>query len=158
MRLRQIAVAVGMLATCLTADIGRAQKPDPIVGTWHLNAQKSKFSPGPPLKSAVLKFEQTPQGMKTIAELTLPDGQPRKTEFTAPTDGKDVPLTGSPIADTVSLKTEGSKRTRVDKKGGKVVMTYAGTISPDGKTFTVHQTGTNEKGEAIENHLVFEKH
>ena len=35
-------------------------------------------------------------------------------------------------------------------------MTYAGTISPDGKTFTVHQKGTNEKGEAIENHLVFE--
>jgi hypothetical protein len=158
MQLRQIAVAVGMLAICLTADIGRAQPPDPIVGTWHLNAQKSKFSPGPPLKSAVLKFEQTAEGMKTIAELTLPDGQPRKTEFTAPTDGKDVPLTGSPIADTVSLKADGTKRTRVDKKGGKTVMTYAGTISPDGKTFTVHQKGTNEKGEAIENHLVFEKH
>ena len=99
MRLREISVAVGTLAICLTADIGRAQPPDPIVGTWHLNAQKSKFSPGPPLKSAVLTFEQTAQGMKTIAELTLPDGQPRNTEFTAPTDGTDVPLTGSPIAE-----------------------------------------------------------
>jgi hypothetical protein len=56
------------------------------------------------------------------------------------------------------LKTDGSKRMRVDKKGGKVVMTYEGTVSPDGKTFTVHQKGTNEKGEAIQNHLIFEKH
>jgi hypothetical protein len=157
MRSSVIAVAV-VLTMGLVSSVGRAQTPDPIVGTWHLNVQKSKFSPGPPPKSIVLTFEQTAPGtMKATADTVEADGQPRKTEFTTTTDGKDTPLAGSPIADTVSLKTDGNKRVRVDKKGGKVVMTYNGTISPDGKTFTVDAKGTNPKGEAVHNQLVFEK-
>jgi hypothetical protein len=158
MRRPAVVVAIGALAIAVTAAVGHAQTPDPIVGTWHLNVAKSKYSPGPAPKSVVLTFEQTPKGLKTTSEVTPADGQPIKAEFTGPTDGTDVPITGSPIADTVSLKTNGSKRVRVDKKGGKVVMTYEGTISPDGKTFTVDQKGTNEKGQAIQNHLIFEKH
>jgi hypothetical protein len=157
MRRPAVILALGALAIGLTAGISHAQAPDPIVGTWHMNVSKSKYSPGPAPKSVVLTFEQTAKGMKTTSEVTPADGQPMKLEFTAPTDGKDVPLTGSPIADSVSLKIDGSKRLRVDKKGGKVVMTYEGTVSPDGKTFTVHQKGTNEKGQAIQNHLIFEK-
>ena len=157
MRRPAVILAIGALAVGLTAGIGHAQAPDPIVGTWSLNVSKSKYSPGPAPKSVVLTFEQAAKGMKTTSEVTPAEGQPIKAEFTAPTDGTDVPITGSPIADTVSLKSDGSKRIRVDKKGGKVVMTYEGTISPDGKTFTVNQKGTNEKGQAIQNHLIFEK-
>ena len=157
MRRPAVILAMGTLALGLITGIGRAQPPDPLVGTWHLNVQKSKFSPGPAPKSVVLTFAQAGNEWKTSSEMTPAEGPPIKTSFTAPTDGKDVPLTGSPIADTVSLKTDGSKRMRVDKKGGKVVMTYEGTVSPDGKTFTVNQKGTNEKGEAIQNHLIFER-
>lgn len=158
MRRPAFILAIGAVAVGFTAGIGHAQAPDPIVGTWHLNVAKSKYSPGPAPKSVVLTFEQTPKGMKTTSEVTPAEGPPIKAEFTAPTDGTNVPITGSLIADTVSLKSDGSKRVRVDKKGGKVVMTYEGTLSPDGKTFTVNQKGTNEKGQAIQNHLTFEKH
>jgi hypothetical protein len=159
MRSPRIAVVgVVMLGMFLGAGNLRAQAPDPLAGTWHLNVQKSKYSPGPAPKSVVLKVEQTAKGMKTTSDAVLADGQSRHTEFTAPLDGTDVPLTGSMIADTVSVKSDGHKRLRLDKKGGKVVMTYNGTVSADGKTFTVEQKGTGEKGEAVNNQLIFEKH
>ena len=52
---------------------------------------------------------------------------------------------------------KGNTRTRTDKKGGKVVMTYVGTLSSDGKTFNVQQKGTDEKGQPVSNTIVFHK-
>ena len=52
---------------------------------------------------------------------------------------------------------KGNARTQVDKKGGKVVMTYDGVLSADGKTFTVQMKGTDEKGQPVNNSLVYVK-
>ncbi len=147
-----VMVNVGALASNVTA-----QAPDPLIGTWHMDVAQSKFSPGPPLKSAQLKFEPAGRGMKSTSDIVAPDGQVRHQEFTALNDGKDYPITDSAIADTVSLQGSGNARVRTDKKGGKVVMTYNGTISSDGRTFTVQQKGTGPKGEAVNNTLVFRK-
>jgi hypothetical protein len=46
---------------------------------------------------------------------------------------------------------------RTDKKNGKAVVTYKRVVAKDGKTFTVEIKGTNPKGEAFSNVLVFEK-
>jgi hypothetical protein len=155
-----VIAAVLMIGIGLFSRGMEAQATDPsdqMVGTWQLDAAKSKFSPGPAPKSIVLKVEQSDQGIKATSDAELPDGKKTHTEFTAAYDGKDYPLTGSPIADTVSLKMDGKTRIRTDKKGGKVVMTYTSTLSSDGKTFTVRQKGTNEKGEAVNNTVVFVK-
>ena len=37
----------------------------------------------------------------------------------------------------VSITRKGNARTQVEKKDGKIVMTYDGVLSADGKTFTV---------------------
>ncbi len=145
-------VSAGALASNLTA-----QAPDPLVGTWQMDVAQSKFSPGPPLKSAQLKFEPAGKGMKSTSDSVTADGQMRHQQFTALNDGKDYPITDSAIADTVSLKGSGNTRVRTDKKGGKVVMTYNGTISSDGRTFTVQQKGIGPKGEAVDNVLLFRK-
>ena len=87
-----------------------------------------------------------------------PDGKPTKTGYTANFDGKDVPLTGSPIADMTSIKRVDARTTeRTDKKDGKVVMTLRRVVAQDGKTMTVTTKGTNAEGKPTNNVLVFEK-
>jgi len=134
-----------------------AQTKNTLVGTWEADIAKSTFTPAPGPKSIKLQITQTDQGVKAVADSVGPDGSTRHTEFTTKEDGKDVPIVGSPIADTVSITRKGNTRTRVDKKNGKVVTTSEGTISADGKTFTVHQKGTDAQGQAISATIVFHK-
>jgi hypothetical protein len=159
MRLRHLAsVALVMsIGLCVTAVHVIGQAPDALTGTWTLDAASSKFSPGPAPKSITLKFEDTADGVKHQSDLVTADGQPVHQEFTVKADGKDHPVVGSPAMDTVALTRKGNTRTRVDKKGGKVVMDYNAELSADGKTFTVQQKGTNPEGKAVSNTLVFVK-
>jgi hypothetical protein len=135
-----------------------AQETDPRIGTWKLNVAQSKYSPGPAPQSLTVKVEAVGKGEKVTAEFVAADGTRRTTEYTANYDGKEYPLTGSQIADKVSLKRIDARTTeRTDKKGGKVAQTLRRVVSQDGKTMTVTTKGTNAKGEAVNNVALFEK-
>ncbi|MDQ3260786.1 MAG: hypothetical protein M3Q00_08390 [Pseudomonadota bacterium] len=135
-----------------------AQAADPLVGTWKLNVAKSTYSPGPAPKSLTAKIEAAGEGEKVTADGVRGDDTPIQVEYTAQYDGKDHPITGSPIADTVSLKRLDANTTeRTDKKGGKVVQTLTRKLSSDGKTVTVTIKGTDAEGRPINNLAVFEK-
>jgi hypothetical protein len=123
-----------------------------------LNVAKSKYSPGPAPQALTVKVEPSGQGEKVTAEFVNADGTRTTTEYTANFDGKDNSLTGSQIADTVSLKRINARTTdRTDKKGGKVAQTLRRVVSQDGKTMTVTTKGTNAQGQAVNNVAVFEK-
>jgi hypothetical protein len=148
------------LSIVLVADIAHlsAQANDPRMGTWKLNLAKSKYSPGPAPQGLTLKVEPSGQGEKVTAEFVNADATRTTTRYTANFDGKDHPLTGSAIADTVSLKRVDARTTdRTDKKGGKVVQTLRRVVSKDGKTMTVTTKGTNAQGQAVNNVVVFDK-
>jgi len=146
------------LGAVLGADILSAQASDPRIGTWKLNAAKSKYSPGPAPQALTVNVEPSGQGEKVTTEFVNADGTRTTTEYTANFDGKDYPLTGSQIADTVSLKRSNARTTvRTDKKGGKVAQTLRRVVSKDGKTMTVTTKGTNAQGQAVNNVAVFEK-
>ncbi len=135
-----------------------AQAADPIVGTWKLNVAKSTYSPGPAPKSLTAKIEAAGEGEKLTADGVRGDDTRIQVEYTAQYDGKDHPITGSPMADTVSLKRLDANTTeRTDKKGGKVVQTLTRKVSSDGKTVTVTVKGTDAEGRPINNLAVFEK-
>ena len=135
-----------------------AQSTNPGMGTWKLNVEKSKYKPGPPPKSLTTKFEPSGKGVKLTTEGIGPDGKPNATEYTANYDGKDYPLKGSALADTVSLKRVGARTTlRTDKKNGKSIVTYKRVVAKDGKSFTVDIKGKNPKGEPFHHLLVFER-
>ena len=69
-----------------------------------------------------------------------------------------MPLTGNPDADVLSLKQTDTFSTEFAlKKAGKVVITGTRTISRDAKVMTITNKGTNAKGQAINDVLVFEK-
>jgi hypothetical protein len=157
MRAIQRSVALGIIlggaAVCLAA-----QADNPRVGEWRLNVAKSKYDPGPPPKSQTLKIVAEAKGENVTSEMVSADGTKVTTHYTAQYDGKDYPLTGSPTADTVSIKQIDSHTTeRTDKKSGKAVQTLTRTVSKDGKTMTVTVKGTDMKGRSVNNVVVFEK-
>ena len=135
-----------------------AQARDPRIGTWKLNVEKSKYTPGPAPQSQTVKVEAAGEGEKATTESVNAAGTATKTEYTAQYDGKDYPLTGSQTADTVSLKRIDARTTvRTDKKGEKVVATLTRVIAEDGKTMTVTVKGTNAQGQAVDNVAVYDK-
>src|SRR5262245_47179575 len=163
MRARWFAPTLGVvlaLGLILGAGIASllAQTSDPRIGTWKLNVAKSKYSPGPAPQSLTVKVEPAGQGEKVTAEFVNADGTRTTTQYTANFDGKDAPLTGSQIADKVSLKRVDARTTvRTDKKGDKVAQTLTRVVAQDGKTMTVTTKGTNAQGQAVDNVAVFDK-
>lgn len=144
-------ITLSLFAFSLT---GWAQQ-DTRIGTWKLNPAKSKYDPGPMPKSATLKFEAFGNnGIKLVSEGFDASGKPTRSEYAANYDGKDYPLHGSAIADTLTVKRINSRTTtRVDKKAGQAVQIIRGTVSADGKTFTVDTISVN----GVHNIAVYDK-
>jgi hypothetical protein len=154
----RLTLATVMVGLILLGNLPSAQAADPMVGTWKLNVAKSTYSPGPAPKSLTAKIEAAGEGEKVTADGVRGDDTPIRVEYTAQFDGKDYPITGSPMADTVSLKRlDANTIERTDKKGGKVVQTLTRKVSRDGKTATVTYKGTDAQGRPINNVAVFEK-
>lgn len=157
------AVVLGIVVTLgvvLGAGLMRvsAQASNPRIGTWKLNVEKSKYSPGPAPQSLTMKIEAAGEGEKATTEGVNAAGTATMTQYTAHVDGKDYPMTGSQNADTVSLKRiDARTMERTDKKGEKVVATSTRVVSEDGKTMTVTTKGTNAQGQAVDNVSVWEK-
>jgi len=148
------------LAVCVVALFSGsvALAADNWLGTWKLNVEKSKASPGPAPKSLTLKFEATKDGTRFTSDGVSADGKPMHGTYTSKFDGKDVPWEGNPEADTAApKKIDDSSYENVWKKGGKVTITAKAVVSKDGKTLTISQTGKNVKGEAVNANMVFEK-
>jgi hypothetical protein len=156
--IRTLAMAAAV-ATSLAATGLSAQAADPASGTWELNLAKSKFSPGPAPKSLTRTYEVTGGVIKYSLNGTDADGKPTSMQYTAKSDGKDYPVTGSKDFDAISLRqVDASTMEATLKKGGKAVQTSTRVLSKDGKTLTLTTKGTNAKGQKVDNLMVFDKH
>ena len=142
----------------LSGHVIGAQTPDPLIGTWKMDVAKSKFSPGPAAKGSNLVFAAAGAGLKATIEQVPATGDKVTWTYTAQYDGKDVKVTGSPDIDTLAMKrTSATVTETVYKKDGKVTLTNTRTVSADGKTLTVTQTGTNPQGQKVNNVIVYVK-
>jgi hypothetical protein len=137
---------------------------NPAVGTWKLDVEKSKFSPGPPPKSATLVIEAQGESLKTTFEAVESDDSHVGYGYTATLDGKDYPLSGSSQpdrlrgADTVSLRRDSSRAYGgMFKQSGQVLMTDMTSVSKDGKTLKLIVNGVNAKGERVTNLTVWDR-
>lgn len=145
-------------AIALAASTGAWAQKDAALGTWNLNVAKSSIKSGPPPKGAVVSFEPSGKGVKSVQELVDADGKKNTVTYTAAYDGKDYPITGSASAETVALKSAGANTVeRLDKKGGKVVATWSRSVSRDGRTMTATHKGTGADGKPFTNTWVFDR-
>ncbi len=128
------------------------------LGTWKLDAAKSKFASGPGPKSLTVKFEATKDGIKLTSDGVNAEGKATHSSYVSKFDGKEVPWEGNPEADTASPKRiDDNSYENTWRKGGKVTITAKVVVSKDGKTLTVTHTGTDSKGRSVNMTEVFDK-
>jgi hypothetical protein len=143
--------------SCISGTAG-TRPADPLVGTWVMNAQRSKFNPGPAPRSITVTYEQVPQGLHVVNVTVISDGTSSRSEYTAGWDGKDVPITGVPQVETTSMRQiDALTSERIDKRGGQRVQSYMRQVYADGRTMIVTQKGTDASGSAVDNTIVLEK-
>ena len=154
---RLLGFAIAMLLTALTLLVANVAA-DQLSGTWNMNAEKSKYSPGPPPKSLTVVVESDENNYKLEATGTDGDGKPLHVQYTAKFDGKDHPATGIADVDSVSVRRiDANTVETLQKKDGKVMMTITSTTSKDGKTRTSTWRGKNAEGKEVHNVVVFDK-
>ena len=148
-----------MAAIMILSAGAAAQGTDPMNGVWKLNVAKSTFSPGPALKDMTLTIESAGAGRKVAVTATAADGTPVKWGYTGNFDRKENTVTGSnPDADVVMLRRISARSTRTTYKlAGKQTLVNGVSVSDDGKTLAVAQTGVNGKGQTVKNNLTFDK-
>jgi hypothetical protein len=127
------------------------------VGTWKLNSAKSQLGANA-VRAQTLTFESTPAGIKLSSVGTDAEGKPMAGGYTSKFDGKDVPWTGNPMADTACpKKIDDNSYENSWKKGGKATVSAKVSVSADGKTLTVVQTGTDPQGKEVRSVAVYDK-
>ena len=145
-----------MLAGVLFA--GPALAADPIVGIWKLNVAKSKFAAGAELTAGTRVYTEV-NGTYTLEQkFTGKDGKETSSRVQY-REGEDMKQ-ASPVAgaDTTHAKKVDANTWDFElKKDGKVVGHVHRVISPDGKTLTVHNTGTRVSGATGDETLVFDR-
>ncbi len=147
---------VALAATSITL---AAAAGDPFLGTFAMNAAKSKADPGPLAQSTSVKTEDVGGGkIKTTVDAVAADGTKEHWEATYIRDGKDYAATGNPNFDTVAVTLSDPNTINVtEKKAGKVVATIVGKLSADGKTITSTVDGTNAQGQPVTSTIVSDR-
>ena len=138
-----------------------AKVSDPFIGVWKLSADKSKYESGGAPRSFVRTYED--RGGGTIfmtTDVTIPQGSTRA-YLVYRRDGKPYPEAALG-AESIRMVTVTSVDSRTESMSVLVDGKTPGTpstisISPDGLTMTQVVTGTNSKGKAFTNTVVYER-
>jgi hypothetical protein len=147
-----------VLAVAGNGVVMAAGAADPIVGTWQLNVAKSKFNPGPALRSQTRVYTESAQGISMKVTQVAADGTAGTQESTFKYDGKDYAFSGSQDWDSLSLtRKDANTVVSTQKKAGKAIGTTVRTISKDGKVMTLANKGTGANGKPFDNMLVFDR-
>ena len=153
MKARTIALTLALcfvvVAVCLAQE--------PFMGTWKLNAAKSKIGLNAPKNSTVV-YETAGDNVKVTVDGSDRKGKPTHNTWTGKFDGKDYPVTGDPNEDVRSY-------TKIDdhtlgfnvKKGGKITTGGRIVVAADGKSRTVIISGTDPQGKKFKSLAVYEK-
>ena len=135
-----------------------AQATDAALGTWKLNVAKSRYEPGPAPKEQTLLYEAAGRAVRITSQTVDPQGTNVIIQYSATYDGRDYPVSGGVDFDTTSLKlidpftVEGTR-----KLAGRVVQTFTRVVSNDRKTLTITTTGTNARGQRVDNVVIYER-
>jgi hypothetical protein len=144
------------LALCFIG-VAASFADNPNIGTWKLNEAKSKIPAGA-VKNTTVVYEAQGDSVKVTTDGTDRDGKPSHTEWTGKFDGKDYPLTGDSYADSRSYKQINDHTLEfANKKDGKVIASGRVVVSADGKTRTLHLTGTDPSGKKVSSTSVYDK-
>ena len=149
------------LATLVMTSTAAAFGADNSLGTWKLNAEKSKYTPGPlPVKSITSVREAADNGVKVTNTGERSDGTKIDASYTAKFDGSAASVSGQGAPyDTITLKQVNANKFTYSAKNSTTKYNAHGTIeiSSDGKTMTFKVKGTDRDGKPMSSELVYDK-
>jgi hypothetical protein len=110
---------------------------DPAIGTWKLNPSKSPIPAELGIKGVTRVYTVTADGMHIVETQELTSGGKNVVTYNFKYDGKDSPVTGSSIYDSIAVKEMGKGMAEsVMKLKGAPAGTNKREVSKDGKTTT----------------------
>lgn len=112
-------------------------RDDPLTGRWALDSGASQFSmPSPLVWTLNVSAHET--GMTVEENLTQADGTTLRVTFAPQFDGREYPVQGSPIMDSISIVRRSERLLEASARKAKAIsMRDATEVSEDGQTLTV---------------------
>lgn len=155
MRIRTFGVAVVFFA--IAAGAGAAQSQDPLVATWVVNMEKSKYDPGPAPKSLSMTVTPDKDGYTITQDQVAADGQASHAVIRLIPDGKEYPVNAPTPTTVASTRIDARTYERVTRVNGKVTLTSRTVVSADGRTRTTTTTGLDAQGRPVHEIIVYDR-
>ncbi|MEP6549267.1 MAG: hypothetical protein ABJD53_17545 [Gammaproteobacteria bacterium] len=141
-----------------TTAASAANSADPIIGTWTLNLEKSKFHGDRAPKSMTRTYSAAAGGTEMKVGGVASGGTAVSQSAILTYDSKDIAFMGSSEFDTLSLKKVNGGTVKAQlKKDGKIVGTTTRTISGGGKVLTLSTAMKTAKGGTTHDVAVYDK-
>ena len=154
MKTRSVVLTVVL---CLLALSLAFAADNPNVGTWKLNASKSKIPAGVGQNNTVV-YSAAGDMIKVTTDGVDGSGKPTHSEWTGKFDGKPYPVTGMASADARAVTAKGDRTLEIENmKGGKSVGKAKVEIAKDGKSRTLETEGTSADGKKYKASYVYDK-
>ena len=147
--MRYIKVALGILGLA-----GMLMAADPFVGTWKMDAAKTKYKKGSPPKEQTIAITESGEDLDINVTGTAADGSAVKSHFTVPAKGGTGKISESTYEGVSAKRISDKERETTFLKGGKTVYTVRSKMSADGKSYTSTSKGLNIQGQTVEGTMV----
>jgi hypothetical protein len=135
---------------------GSAFAADPVIGTWTLNAAKSKFNPGPAPKAITRVYTES-GGLYTLDQKTTgADGKESSVQLHYRKGKGELQEANAEIDSVIATRIDANTWDFKLKKGGKVIGNVHRVIQHDGKSMIVRNTGKRD-GAKYDDVLLFER-
>jgi hypothetical protein len=152
-----LAVVVGGTLSLHAAQSAPVAEQDQLIGTWQLNIEKSRYSPGPGPFSETRTYARGRSGLEGTIQRRFRDGRSDRIEYVAEFD-REYPVMGTEEYDHVLMK-------RINAHTAEAVLSHAGrvygtarrVISDDGKTMTITFRRERDSGATIINTALYER-
>jgi hypothetical protein len=146
------------VALCLLAFSLAFAADNPNMGTWKLNAAKSKIPAGVGQNNTVV-YSAAAGGMIMVTTDGVDgSGKPAHSEWTGKFDGKPYPVTGSSAYDARAVTAKGDRTLEIENmKGGKSAGKAKVELAKDGKSRTLETEGTLPDGKKYKASYVYDK-
>jgi hypothetical protein len=149
---------VGPIFALALSGAQAAPAGDPVMGSWKLNVARSTFTPGPGWQSQIRVYAAAPAGVSVTWTGIDAKGETMRVSYTYAYDGRDYAMAGSASYDTLNaVRIDAWTVRSEEKRDGKTVGIAVRTVSRDGKLLTITDKGTNRKGQAFSQLLVFDR-
>jgi len=148
--------AIARTISLVFVSVALGFQDNPQMGTWKLNAAKSKFE-GKARNDTVV-YEAAGDQIKVTVDGVDANGGAVHSEWTGKFDGKGYPVTGDTTSDSRSYRMVNKNTLAMTAtKGGKQTLTARIVVSADGKTRRVTTTATDAQGKKVTNVAVYDK-